>query len=96
MPIETIFRVTQASTDGVTGHLSIHAQIVEKDGESVTLGVIEVHGIDPLVLESQFQGDGEKWRDSVRDKMMVAHTRRKKAYTQAHEWVGKEWPVEKT
>lgn len=88
------FRVEQASTNGTTGHLTIHARIIEREDKTEISGVPETFGIDPLALESQFGGDGEKWREWVKDQMMVKHQKRMKAYTQGHAWAGKEWPVE--
>lgn len=89
-----IFRVEQAWTNGVTGHLTIHARIVERDGESEVQGVPETFGIDPIALDSQFGGDGEKWREWVKEQMLVKHQKRMKAYVQGHGWVGKEWPID--
>jgi len=93
MATQMIFKVVSVHTNGINGHLTISAQIIEREGKTETHGLVEDHGIDPLVMETNFGGDGEKWLASVRDKMWVSHIKRKTVYAKAHDWVGKEWPV---
>lgn len=87
------FRVEKAFTNGTTGHLTIHARIIERDEGSEVLGMPEVWGCNPLFIESHFGGDVDKWREWVKDKMLANHQVRMKTYSQANDWAGKEWVI---
>jgi hypothetical protein len=74
-----MLRILKSSTDGVTGHLTVHVQIEEVDGNSTTTGVLEVHGIHPRALQEQFEGDVKAWLDGVHRTMLQQHEDRKAA-----------------
>jgi hypothetical protein len=90
----THFKIEKVHVDGMTGHLTVHARVVEREAGNETPGLLEVYGIDPAVLETAHEGDGEKWREWVEERMLRRHQARQKIYAGAQDWEGKEWPVE--
>ncbi len=81
MPSTFLLNIVSASRNGITGHRSFTAHIVEvaEDGKTETTGAPETHGIDTTSLQTQFGPDGnvddwvEKWRDSVKTKMLARY-----------------------
>jgi hypothetical protein len=77
-----VLEILSASRNGITGHRSFTAQIIEisEDGKTETTGVPETHGIDTTSLQTQFGGAGATtddwvaaWRDSVKAKMLARY-----------------------
>lgn len=70
-------KVIKVETNSHNGHLTIHSRVVEQVGNTTTEGPLEVHGIDPLVLNNLYGGDSEVFLRSVHARMMDNHNRRK-------------------
>lgn len=87
-----MLHIQDISQDGTTGHVTLHAYVVEMDGETEMRGPLETHGIDPLALHSLY-GDAEgcvdKWLASVKGKMVERHMIRKNLHADLHHRIGK-------
>jgi hypothetical protein len=83
-------RIVDVSRDGVNGHLSVHAMILEElaDGNQRE-GALETFGIDPLALQKRFEGSIGKWLAWVGRQMKDNHRRRTMAHADLHGLKGK-------
>ena len=86
-------KVLQTVKDGHSGHLAIHARIVEQDGDTTVEGAVETYGIDPLALDVLYKGDVGKWRDDIARIMLDNHRRRTKAHDSLVDWQDKEFEI---
>ena len=93
MPVTRRLKVIQTVKDGHSGHLTMHARIVEQDGDKVTEGAVESYGIDPLALDVLYKGDVTKWRDETARLMLQNHRRRMVAHDSMTEWNDKEFEI---
>jgi hypothetical protein len=88
-----VMHILALSQDGTTGHLTLHACIVEKEGENEMRGAPETHGIDPLALAGLY-GDAEgcvdKWLKDVKKRMLDRHAIRKGLHADLLSRVGKQ------
>lgn len=86
--------ILRASKNGVNGHLTIHAKIIEdrENGEHLE-GAVESWGIDPLALQSRFDGDVHRWRAWVTDKMLLNHRHRSVVHESINGWTGKKFEI---
>lgn len=85
-----MLKIIKVSSDGHTGHLSVHAQVIEKTGpNSVMTGAVETHGIHPQRLREDHDGDLDRWMKDVHREMLARHENRKAISAAFHALQGK-------
>ena len=89
---DPLMHIAGISQNGVTGHVTLHAYIVEVTEEGEERGPVETHGIDPLSLQRLY-GEAEadpigKWLAAVKAKMLERHQIRKGMHANLHQKVG--------
>lgn len=77
----TLLHIESIDQNGQTGHITVHAYIVETDEKGhEEKGSPETFGIDPLSLQNLFGTDDkcvDKWLAKVKEKMLERHQVRK-------------------
>lgn len=90
---DPLMHIAALFQNGTTGHLTLHAYIVDTDKEgNETCGPVETHGIDPLALKSLY-GETEadpvsKWLASVKERMSERHQIRMGMHANLHQRIG--------
>ena len=66
-------RFDKVKINGTTGHMEVHVRYAEKNGDSVSFGVMKSHGISPTALQEKFNGDTQLWLASIHKEMKKNH-----------------------
>lgn len=73
-----MLKILKTESDGHTGHLTIHAQVVEMPTKNTeVLGAPETHGIAAQQLQEQYNGNPKEWLKTVHRGMLERHENRK-------------------
>ena len=75
---KAMLKIIKTESDGHTGHLTVHAQVIEKPTASTeVLGAPESHGIAAEQLQEKYNGDPKEWLRAVHRGMLQRHENRK-------------------
>jgi hypothetical protein len=74
-----MLKVLRTESDGLTGHITVHACVVEQNGKETTEGAVETFGIAADAFMQQYNGSAQEWLASVHRVMLQRHENRKTA-----------------
>jgi len=73
-----VLKILKTESDGHTGHLTVHACVIEKPTKSTeVLGAPETHGIAAQQLQEKYNGNPKEWLKTVHRGMLQRHEDRK-------------------
>jgi hypothetical protein len=74
---DSVLKILKTTSDSHTGHIAVTCCVVEKDGNSTTLGAEETHGIAADKLKAAHGGDVKLWLGSIHREAIERHEARK-------------------
>lgn len=72
-----MLKILKTTSDAHTGHIAVTLCVVEKDGNSTTLGAEETHGIAADTLKAAHGGDVKLWLGTIHRQALERHEARK-------------------